>query len=71
MRQIHVVYADANAPLAEQDRPAWLAKRHEQESKLCSNLFVYALQAGQYEVSLAVHVTGTLACICTSVYKLD
>ena len=51
MRQIQVVYADSNDPLSDEEKAAWVAERHQRESKLCTNLFVYALQAGQFEVS--------------------
>lgn len=51
MQQIEVVYGNSSGPLSEQDKAAWAAERHERQSKLCTNLFVYALQAGQFEVS--------------------
>lgn len=50
MRQIEVVYTHTDSPLSDQDRAAWVAERQERQSKLCTNLFVYALEAGQFEV---------------------
>lgn len=50
MRQTEVVYADSNSPLSDQEKTAWVAERHERRSKLCTNLFVYALGAGRFEV---------------------
>lgn len=58
MRQTEVVYADSNSPLSDQDKAAWVAERHERRSKLCTNLFVYALEAGRFEVR-AVATTYT------------
>ena len=50
MRQIEVVYSQDNAPESDADRADWTAQRHNQESMFCANLFVYALQGGQYQV---------------------
>ena len=75
MRQVEVVYAQANAPQSDQDRVDWTRQRHSRESMLCTNLFVYALEAGQYEVRLL----GSLAwphpscamqvCCCGMLYR--
>ncbi len=53
MRQIEVVYAESNAPQSDEDKAHWTRQRHSRESMLCTNLFVYALEAGQYEVTPA------------------
>lgn len=61
MHQIEVVYGDSSGPLSDHDKAAWVAERHKRQSKLCTNLFVYALQAGQFEVSAiktAVRIVG-------------
>lgn len=50
MRHIQVAYPNNDSHLPDQDRATQLAERHERESKLCTNLFVYALEAGHYEV---------------------
>lgn len=50
MRHIQVAYPTTDSPGPDQDRALWAAERHERESKLCTNLFVYALEAGHYEV---------------------
>ena len=50
MRHIQVAYPTRHSPVSDQDRSVWAAKRNEKESKLCTNLFVYALEAGHYEV---------------------
>lgn len=52
LRQIEVVYADSHAPLSDQDKASWTEERHGKGSRLCTNLFVYALEAGQYEVGV-------------------
>lgn len=50
MRHIQVAYPTSDTPVSGQDRAVWEAQRHERESKLCTNLFVYALEAGHCEV---------------------
>ena len=55
LRQLEVVYADSNAPLLDQDTASRTTERREKGSKLCTNLFVYALEAGHYEVSVPEH----------------
>ena len=50
MRHIQVAYPNSDSPVSDQDRAVWAAQCHERESKLCTNLFVYALEAGHYEV---------------------
>lgn len=50
MRHIQVAYPTSDSPVSDHDRAVWAAQRHERESKLCTNLFVYALDAGCYEV---------------------
>lgn len=50
MRHIQVAYPNNDSHGSDQDRAAQVAERHERESKLCANLFVYALEAGHYEV---------------------
>ncbi len=50
MRQIEVVYSQSNAPESDADRANWTAQRQNQESMFCANLFVYALEGGQYQV---------------------
>ena len=50
LRHLHAVYSDANAPHLQQDKAAWDVQRHSRESMLYTNLFVYALEAGMYEV---------------------
>lgn len=52
LHEVQKVYATQNAPLAEQDQARWTAQRHRREDRLCANLFVYALDAGRYAVSL-------------------
>ena len=52
LRHLHAVYDDANAPQSQQDTTAWAVQRHSRESMLYTNLFVYALEAGQYEVRI-------------------
>ncbi|KAL0039516.1 hypothetical protein WJX77_000424 [Trebouxia sp. C0004] len=49
MRQIEVVYSQDNAPESDADRADWTAQRQNQESMFCANLFVYALEGGQYQ----------------------
>ncbi len=50
MRQIEVVYSQDNAPESDADRADWTAQRQNKESMFCANLFVYALEGGQYQV---------------------
>ena len=56
LHEVEKVYADHNAPLAEQGRQQWLALRHQREDRLCTHLFVYALDGGQYAVSFYVNL---------------
>ena len=75
MRQVEVVYAQANAPQSDQDRVDWTRQRHSRESMLCTNLFVYALEAGQYEVRLLGSLAwrhpscGMQVCCCGMLYR--
>ena len=50
LRHLQAVYAEASAPSSVEDKAAWTAQRHSRENMLYSNLFVYALEAGKYEV---------------------
>ncbi|KAL3143305.1 hypothetical protein ABBQ38_002146 [Trebouxia sp. C0009 RCD-2024] len=71
MHQIEVVYGDSSGPLSDHDKAAWVAERHKRQSKLCTNLFVYALQAGQFEDAynavqanpVAASALGNLLCL--------
>ena len=59
MRQMEVVYSQDNAPESDADRANWMAQRQNQESMFCANLFVYALEGGQYQVTPVIwHALG-------------
>ena len=52
LHELEKVKADQPAPPAEQDPAQWTAQRHRREDRLWANLFVYALDAGHYAVSV-------------------
>ena len=52
LHELEKVKADQPAPLAEQDQEQWIMQRHRREERLWANLFVYALDAGHYAVSV-------------------
>lgn len=66
LHEVEKVYADHNAPMAQQGRQQWLALRLQREDRLCTHLFVYALDAGQYSVSALADLPLFQPAWCTS-----